>query len=67
MDIDVKVFGLVCFGWHIGLRKRISLEIKHTKLCKLVEPRKNSNQTHDLGFVFYPSFCIGYDVTKMNI
>lgn len=34
------------------------------ELCKLIEPRKNSNKTHDLGFLFYPSFCVGYEITK---
>ena len=50
------------------------LAYKHTKndkfkekayeLCRLIEPRKNSNKVHDLGFLFYPSFCVGYDITK---
>ena len=72
-DWDLEIFkdGYWCNGFWIGL---LWLAYKHTKddkfkekayeLCRLIEPRKNSNKIHDLGFLFYPSFCVGYDITK---
>ena len=74
-DWDLNIFkdGYWCNGFWIGM---FWLAYKHTKndkfkekayeLCKLIEPRKNSNRTHDLGFLFYPSFCVGYDITNDN-
>jgi unsaturated chondroitin disaccharide hydrolase len=72
-DWDLGTFkdGYWCNGFWTGM---LWLMYKHTKedkfknkayeLCKLIEPRKDSNIIHDLGFLFYPSFCIGYDITK---
>lgn len=71
-DWDLNIFGngYWCNGFWIGL---LWLAYRHTKnekfkkkayeLCGLIEQRKNSNNVHDLGFLFYPSFCVGYDIT----
>ena len=72
-DWDLNIFrdGYWCNGFWIGmlwLAYKVTKEDKFRsrayELCKLIEPRKNSNKTHDLGFLFYPSFCVGYEVTK---
>ena len=74
-DWDLETFndGYWCNGFWIGMIWLAYKLIKDTKinrkayeLCKLIEPRKNSNKIHDLGFLFYPSFCVGYDITKDN-
>jgi len=72
-DWDLNIFrdGYWCNGFWIGmlwLAYKVTKEDKFRsrayELCKLIEPRKNSNKTHDLGFLFYPSFCVGYDIMK---
>ncbi len=72
-DWDLEIFsdGYWCNGFWIGMlwlaykvTKNNKFKRKAYELCKLIEPRKNSNKIHDLGFLFYPSFCVGYDITK---
>lgn len=72
-DWDLNIFkdGYWCNGFWIGmlwLAYRLTKKDKFKKrayvLCRLIEPRKNSNKIHDLGFLFYPSFCVGYEVVK---
>ena len=72
-DWDSNIFndGYWCNGFWIGMlwltykaTKNNKFKRKAYELCKLIEPRKNSNKTHDLGFLFHPSFCVGYDITK---
>lgn len=72
-DWDLEIFGngYWCNGFWIGMlwlaykvTKNDKFKEKAYKLCKLIEPRKNSNKIHDLGFLFYPSFCTGYVITK---
>lgn len=72
-DWDLEIFGdgYWCNGFWIGMiwltykvTKNNKFKMKAYELCKLIEPRKNSNKIHDLGFLFYPSFCVGYEVTK---
>lgn len=74
-DWNLNIFsdGYWCNGFWIGMlwlagkvTKNDKFKMKAYELCKLIEPRKNSNKTHDLGFLFYPSFCVGYDITKAN-
>lgn len=74
-DWDLETFadGYWCNGFWIGMlwlaykvTKNDKFKMKAYELCKLIESRKNSNKTHDLGFLFYPSFCVGYEVTKDN-
>ena len=74
-DWDLNIFsnGYWCNGFWVGmlwLAYKVTKNEKFTRkayeLCKLIEPRKSSNKTHDLGFLFYPSFCIGYEITKDN-
>jgi unsaturated chondroitin disaccharide hydrolase len=72
-DWDLEIFsdGYWCNGFWIGMlwlaykvTKNDKFKRKAYELCKLIEPRKNSNKTHDLGFLFYPSFCVGYEIIK---
>ena len=72
-DWDSNIFndGYWCNGFWIGMLWLAYKDTKDTKfkekayeLSKLIEPRKKSNKVHDLGFLFYPSFCGGYEVTK---
>jgi len=74
-DWDLEIFsdGYWCNGFWIGMlwlaykvTKNNKFKRKAYELCKLIEPRRNSNKTHDLGFLFYPSFCVGYEITKDN-
>ena len=74
-DWNLNIFsdGYWCNGFWIGMlwlagkvTKNDKFKMKAYELCKLIEPRKNSNRTHDLGFLFYPSFCVGYGITKDN-
>jgi hypothetical protein len=70
-DLDIFSDGYWCNGFWIGMlwraykvTKKEKFKGKAYELCKLIEPRKNSNKIHDLGFLFFPSFCAGYDITK---
>ena len=72
-DWDLEIFadGYWCNGFWIGMlwlaytvTKNDKFKRKAYELCKLIEPRKNRNKIHDLGFLFFPSFCAGYDITK---
>ena len=70
-DLDIFKDGYWCNGFWIGMlwlaykaTKNDKFKKKAYELCKLIEIRKNSNKTHDLGFLFYPSFCVGYEITK---
>jgi len=72
-DWDLNIFsnGYWCNGFWIGIlwlaykvTKNDKFKRKAYELCKLIESRKKSNKTHDLGFLFYPSFCVGYVITK---
>lgn len=72
-DWDLEIFsdGYWCNGFWIGMlwqAYKVTNEDKFKRkayeLCKLIEPRKSSNKIHDLGFLFYPSFCVGYELTK---
>ena len=72
-DWDLNIFsdGYWCNGFWIGIHwlaykvtKNDKFKRKAYELCKLIEPRKKSNKIHDLGFLFYPSFCRGYEITK---
>ena len=74
-DRDLEIFsdGYWCNGFWIGMlwlaykiTKNDKFKRKAYELCKLIESRKNSTKTHDLGFLFHPSFCVGYDITKDN-
>ncbi|MCK4733582.1 MAG: glycoside hydrolase family 88 protein [Methanophagales archaeon] len=74
-DWDLEIFkdGYWCKSFWIGmlwLAYRVTqndkIKMKAYELCKLIESRKNSNKTHDLGVLFYPSFCVGYEITKDN-
>jgi len=74
-DWDLEIFndGYWCHDFWVGLlwqaykvTKAAKFKRKAFELCKMIEPRKDSNKTHDLGFLFNPSFCIGYDITKDN-
>ena len=71
-DWDLEIFsnGYWCNGFWIGMlwlahkvTKNDKFKNKAYELCKLIESRKDSNKIHDLGFLFYPSFCVGYDIT----
>jgi unsaturated chondroitin disaccharide hydrolase len=72
-DWNLNIFsdGYWCNGFWIGMlwlaykvTKNDKFKMKAYELCRLIEPRKDSNKTHDLGFLFYPSFCVGYEITK---
>lgn len=72
-DWDLETFadGYWCNGFWIGMlwmaykvTKNTKFKRKAYELCMLIEARKNSNKTHDLGFLFHPSFCVGYEITK---
>lgn len=70
-DLNILSNGYWCNGFWIGMlwlaykvTKNDKFERRAYELCKLIESRKNSNKTRDLGFLFYPSFCIGYEITK---
>ena len=70
-NLDIFTNGYRCNGFWIGMlwlafkvTKNIGFKRKAYELYKLIEPRKDSNKVHDLGFLFYPSFCVGYDITK---
>ena len=72
-DWDLEIFsdGYWCNGFWIGMlwlaykvTKNDKFKRKAYELCKLIEPRKKSNKVHDLGLLFYPSFCVGYETTK---
>ena len=74
-DWELNIFndGYWCNGFWIGMLWLAYKDTKDTKfkekayeLCKFIEPRKNSNKTNDLGFLFYPSFCVGYEIMKDN-
>ena len=74
-DWNLNIFsdGYWCNGFWIGMfwlaykvTKNDKFKVKAYELCRLIEPRKDSNKTHDLGFLFYPSFCVGYGITKDN-
>ena len=74
-DWDLNIFsdGYWCNGFWTGMlwlaykvTKNDKFKKKAYELCKLIESRKNSNKTHDLGFLFSPSFCVGYEITKDN-
>ena len=72
-DWVLEIFsdGYWCNGFWIGMlwlaykvTKKDKFKRKTYELCRLIESRKNSNKTHDLGFLFYPSFSAGYAITK---
>ena len=72
-DWDLNIFsnGYWCNGFWVGMlwlaykvTKNDKFKEKAYEMCKFIEYRKNSNKTNDLGFLFYPSFCIGYEITK---
>lgn len=72
-DWDSEIFsdGYWCNGFWIGMlwqafniTKNDKFKKKAYELCKLIESRKSNNKIHDLGFFFYPSFCVGYEITK---
>ncbi len=72
-DWDLNIFsdGYWCNGFWIGMLwlaykviKNDKIKMKSYELCKLIESQKNSNKTHDLGFLFYTSFCVGYEIKK---
>ena len=72
-DWDLGIFkdGYWCNGFWIGMlwlaykvTKKEKFKSKAYELCKIIGPRKNSNKIHDLGFLFYPSFCVGYEITR---
>ena len=72
-DWNLNIFsdGYWCNGFWIGMlwlaykvTKNDKFKSKAYKLCRLIEPRKDSNKVHDLGFLFYPSFCVGYELTR---
>ena len=72
-DWDSEIFsdGYWCNGFWIGMlwqayniTKNDKFKKKAYELCKLIESRKSNNKIHDLGFLFYPSFCVGYEITK---
>ena len=72
-NLDIFTNGYWCNGFWIEMlwlafkvTKNIGFKRKAYELYKLIEPRKDSNKVHDLGFLFYPSFCVGYDITNDN-
>ena len=74
-DWDSEIFndGYWCNGFWIGMlwlaykvTQKDEYKGKAYELCRLIEPRKDSNKIHDLGFLFYPSFCLGHDIVKDN-
>lgn len=53
--------GLLWLAWHRTRDPRFERWAR--RAGTLVEPRASDGNTHDLGFLFYPSFALGYSLT----